>query len=228
MTWNIRGAKNPDIGAIADVIRDAQADVVCLQEIMEHQARRLVKELGGDIHWGRKHSPYGPFWRKRTEGLAVWSRGIVDERIRSTLTRRVPSFVYLYRVLVAATVTVDEHRLRVYNVHLATTTPLERIAQARRLLAVVDREQPSATVVVAGDLNARDEPDLIELFTATGLRDPGGANTNPANKPYQRIDYVLVPDRCTDAASSTPTGGPEWWKLSDHLPVTVTFTDVER
>ncbi|HQV58825.1 MAG TPA: endonuclease/exonuclease/phosphatase family protein, partial [Ilumatobacteraceae bacterium] len=73
MTWNIRGSKNPDVAALAEVIRDAQADVVCLQEILEHQAKRLVKELGGDIHWGRKHSPYGPFFRSRTEGLAVWS-----------------------------------------------------------------------------------------------------------------------------------------------------------
>ena len=228
MTWNVRGSKHPDLDAVADVVREAHADVVCFQEILEHQARGLVARLGGDVHWGRKHSPFGPFLRRRAEGLAVWSRGAVDERSRSVLSRRVPSFVYLYRVLVAATATVDEHKLRVYNVHLATTTAAERIAQANRLLTVVDRESPSATLIVAGDFNGADEVALIERFATIGLHDPGGHNTSPATEPYQRIDFVLIPDDATEVSSATPPGGDTWAKLSDHLPVTVTFTEGPR
>lgn len=224
MTWNVHGSKRPDLDALAEVIRAADADVVCFQEILQAQAKGLAERLGGDVHWGRKHSPFGPFFRHRVEGLAVWSRGDVDERTRSVLTRRVPSFVYLYRVLVAATVTIEDHKLRIYNVHLATTTRAERLAQANRLLAVVDREKPSATVVVAGDLNAADEADLIERFAIIGLGDHGGDNTSPAHDPSQRIDFVLVPDDATAVSTDTPPGGPDWARLSDHLPVTVTFT----
>jgi endonuclease/exonuclease/phosphatase family metal-dependent hydrolase len=77
--------------------------------------------------------------------------------------------------------------------------------------------------VVAGDLNAHGETEVIRPFHAVGLRDPGGDSTHPAQAPRFRFDYVLVPERATIVDDHVPEGDDEWAALSDHLPLTVEF-----
>jgi endonuclease/exonuclease/phosphatase family metal-dependent hydrolase len=133
----------------------------------------------------------------------------------------VPTWTYRHRVVVAATVARGAESLRIANTHLSGHDPDLRIAEARRVAAHVGERRPA---VVAGDLNAADEAEVIREFGGLGLVDPGGDHTSPANAPRQRLDYVLVPDRATVTARLTPEGGERWNELSDHLPVAVEFT----
>ena len=113
--------------------------------------------------------------------------------------------------------------LRLYDTHLAAhRAPDERIAQAERVAALVRAEAPTLAVV-AGDLNAPGEVEVIRSFHPVGLRDPGGGPTNPAIAPRQRLDYVLVPESARVTHQWEADGGEWWWALSDHVPVVVEF-----
>ncbi len=224
MTWNILGAKHPDVGEIAAVIREQQPDVVSLQEVQRAQLRRLAKQLGWQCVWARKHYPYSPLLWWRAEGIGILSRWAVSAPMRTTISPGVSTWVYKHRVVLAATITRHDFVLRVFNTHLASNDADERLAQAKRVADRV-RSDISRCKIVTGDLNTTGESEIEVLreFRAVGLVDAGGTVTNPSIVPSQRIDYVLLPNGSTGVSSYTPEGGELWARLSDHLPVVVEF-----
>jgi endonuclease/exonuclease/phosphatase family metal-dependent hydrolase len=72
-------------------------------------------------------------------------------------------------------------------------------------------------------LNAPGEVEVIRPFHRAGLRDPGGGPTHPSIAPRRRLDYVLVPDAARVVDRHEPSGGEDWWALSDHIPVVLEF-----
>jgi endonuclease/exonuclease/phosphatase family metal-dependent hydrolase len=226
LTWNILGARDPDLAAIAARIDERDVDVVAVQEVRSGQARRLGRHLGMRVQWARKHYPYTPLLWWRAEGLALLSPHPFGDVERFSLTPDLSTWTYRHRVALAATVRRGAETLRVYDVHLSTGDADRRIAQGLHLAGRIRADAPYVPTVLAGDLNVGD--DVIEVMRAFsevgGLVDPGGDDTNPAVQPVRRLDYVLVPAGATVDAVDTPEGGQEWHELSDHLPVTVTFT----
>ncbi len=224
MTWNILGARHPDVSEIASVLRGEQPDVVALQEVQRAQVRRLAKQLGWHYAWARKHYPYSPLLWWRAEGIGILSPWSVSARMRTTISPGVSTWVYKHRVLLAATITRRDGALRVFNTHLASHDADERLAQAKRVADRV-RADPASCKIVTGDLNTADDSEIEVLreFRAAGLFDAGGTVTNPSIAPSQRIDYVLLPRAATLLTSHTPAGGELWARLSDHLPVLVEF-----
>lgn len=220
LTWNIHGAARPNLDVIGDIISGYAPDVVALQEVRHRQARGLARRLHWRALWTRKHHPYSPLVWWRTEGLALLTPHGIDEMVSASISPSVTTWTYRHRVVMAATVSRSGERLRVANVHLATHGPDERIAQARRVVPIIGDRRPA---VVAGDLNAVDEVEIIREFGVLGLVDPGGDFTSPAIAPRQRLDYVLVPDSATAISNLTPVGGEQWNDVSDHLPVLVAF-----
>lgn len=133
-------------------------------------------------------------------------------------------WTYRHRIVLAATVGRGEASLRVYNTHLAPhSQPDERIEQAGRVATTIADEAPT-TAVVAGDLNAPGEVEVIRQFHPVGLRDPGGGPTHPSMSPRRRLDYILVPETARVTEQHSPDGGDAWRELSDHIPVLVEFT----
>lgn len=224
LTWNVRGSAQPDITALAEVVRSYSPDVLALQEIQRLQARRLAALLGWQHHWGRKHYPYGHALWWRAEGLSIMSPHRLSATARQSISPGVHIYTWRHRILLAADVERDGGRLRVVNTHLAShaTGSDERIAQAGRVAMRV-RADGAPLTVVAGDLNAPGEVEVIRELRAVGLRDPGGGPTNPSIAPNQRLDYVLIPERARLVEQSEPDGGEWWWALSDHIPVLVAF-----
>jgi endonuclease/exonuclease/phosphatase family metal-dependent hydrolase len=220
LTWNVHGAAQPNLDVIAEVLAGYLPDVVALQEVHHNQARGLARRLQWRALWTRKHHPYSPFVWWRTEGLALLTPHGVGEMVSASISPGVSTWTYRHRVVMAATVSRRDGSLRVANVHLSTHSVDERIAQARRVPALVGDRRP---VVAAGDLNASDEVEVIREFGPLGLVDPGGDWTVPAIAPSRRIDYVLVPETARVTARLTPHGGEQWQALSDHLPVLVEF-----
>lgn len=219
LTWNLHGSALPDLGLAARVLQRADPDIVALQEVRHRQANTLAATLGWDHAWVFKHNGYWPMWW-RAEGLAILSRSPLDDVWRAALSHRVSRRSHRRRVAIGATIRRDPgDAVHLVDTHLATDPPAERVTQAGRLLGHVrDDARP---LVVAGDLNARDEVELLRVFGPVGLVDPGGADTSPAVAPVQRIDYVLVPQTAEILDRRTPPGGPDWAKLSDHLPTLV-------
>jgi endonuclease/exonuclease/phosphatase family metal-dependent hydrolase len=201
------------------VIGGSGADVVAIQEIRRAQARRLGATLGWRHCWTRKHYPYTPLMWWRAEGLAILTPHSLGGVWKQTISPGVSTWTFRHRVLLAATIRRGGDELRVYDTHLAShRAPDERIAQARRVAQRVAADDAQRRIV-AGDLNAHDEPEVIRELHAVGLRDPGGDSTYPAHAPRRRLDYVLVPQDARILDRHVPAGGEEWAALSDHLPV---------
>ena len=224
VTWNILGAHDPDLGAIAAALSEREPDVVGLQEVRRSQVRRLAKRLGWHYVWARKHYPYSPLVWWRAEGIGIVSPWQVSARLRTTISPGVSIWTFRHRVLLAATINRRDDSLRMFNTHLSSDDADRRIEQAARVADRV-RADPAPLSIVVGDLNTTGEVavEVLREFRAVGLFDAGGTVSNPSTSPYQRIDYVLLPTTARVLISSTPAGGEEWARLSDHLPVTVTF-----
>ena len=225
LTWNILGAYQPDLTEIARVISEQQPDVVSLQEVQRRQVRKLAHRLRWHYAWARKHYPYSPLVWWRAEGVAILSPWSVSARMRTTISPGVSTWTYRHRVLLAATIKRRDGSLRVFNTHLANHDANERIAQAKRVADRV-RADSSKVCIVTGDLNTTDETavEVLREFRAVDLTDPGGTASNPSITPFQRLDYVLVPNGAEVSVTHTPGGGEQWDRLSDHLPVVVEFT----
>jgi len=221
VTWNILGAHDPNLDLISSVISGYLPDVVALQEVRRHQARGLASRLGWKVVWTRKHYPFSPLVWWRAEGLAIVTPHSIDDLISVSISPGVSTWTFKHRVAMAVTVSRDGETMRVANTHLASHDADERIAQARRVLPLIDNRQPA---VVAGDFNAVDELEVIREFGAAALVDPGGEYSNPSIAPRQRLDYVLIPQSATVTTQVTPEGGESWNQLSDHLPVLVEFS----
>lgn len=221
LTWNLHGSQDPDVVAVAARLRALAPDVAALQEVRRSQARRLGELLGWRVTWKRKHYPYSPLVWWRAEGMAIATPWALDDVRRDTLSTGEPIWVYRHRIMVSATVRHQGDELRVHDLHLGGEDVDARIDQARRAASLMG---PAATRVICGDLNAPDgEPEVLRELRSMGVEDPGGEPTNPADHPYQRIDYVLAPDDAVVESVETPTGDADWAALSDHLPVVVTF-----
>ena len=230
MTWNLLGSRGMLVDSVAAQILERDPDAVAIQEIQRRQARTLARHLGWHHRWTLKHFPYSPALWWRAEGLAILSRWELDDATHLRVSDRFWTWNHSRRVLMAATVRRSDDELRLFNIHLGGG-PGERIPQVRRVAARLRAEASAggsanantSPIAVAGDLNASNDPATLDPLTLLGLRDPGGPNSSPADDPYQRIDYVLIPESASGVHSDTPTGGAAWGRLSDHLPVVVTF-----
>ncbi len=224
ITWNVLGAHQPNLELLAEVIEGYAADAVALQEVRRRQARRIAHRLGWQWHWARKHYPFSPLVWWRAEGLAVLSPSPMTHVMHTSISPGVSTWSYRHRILLAVTVTRGDDAVRLYTTHLASHDADARIAQARRVAEFVAQDGAPVAAVM-GDLNTTDdtEIEILREFRPMGLRDPGGLVSNPSIAPYQRLDYVLVPDRATVIDQHTPDGGERWNELSDHLPVLLEF-----
>lgn len=224
LTWNLRGAARPDLGAIADIIRTYDADAVALQEVQRAQARRLASMLCWSHRWARKHYPYTPLVWWRAEGLAIITPHALRDARARTISPGTSTWTYRHRIVLAATIDrAGSEPLRLFDTHLAAhDRPDARIEQAARVAAIVAADDAPFTAL-AGDLNAPGEIEVIREFHAAGLRDPGGGPSHPSIAPRRRFDYVLVPDDAQVTEQREVDGGDSWWRLSDHLPVLVAF-----
>jgi len=234
MTWNVLGSARPNRDALANAIRSIGPDIVALQEVRLSQAHRLANRLGWRAEWAFKHFPLGPLAAWRAEGLAVISRhslsqehvwSLSPDASRSTYRRRVAQLVTVRCAPADGERTID---IRLINTHLESRQAerQERLAQAERLVAHLDELDAPASLLL-GDLNASNEPELLDVLAAYGLRDSwrsstqAGGATSPSTRPTQRIDYVLAGPTWRVVNTEVPEPSPQWSTLSDHLPVVV-------
>jgi endonuclease/exonuclease/phosphatase family metal-dependent hydrolase len=222
----------------ADVIiaamRRLEPDVLCLQEVLQHerlrnQAETLADSLGYAVHFTSVDSAH----HVKRYGNAILTRHRV---VRAGSRNLAPADDYR----TAAHVRIDfrGRTIDVYDTHLHHTREggAIRATQIRDLLAFVDSSRGNGAVVLAGDFNAEPEtpemallaPGYVNAFTALHPRATRAeARTfNPVfgGDPGQ-IDHVLVGKasrpRLTPLACEvlfrTPAADSVW--ASDHFGV---------
>ncbi|MDT0166905.1 endonuclease/exonuclease/phosphatase family protein [Actinotalea sp. AC32] len=208
LTYNVRQLRD-DAGAVVAVLREADADVVALQEPPRLlTGRRRLRRLAADAGLTVAVAGGGA----RTTALLV-RPGLPVHGARSMRLAWRPGRTR--RGLAHATVA----GVHVVSVHLGLTDA-ERASHLVRLLHLV-RSSGASGVVVAGDLN--EEPGgLVRRALALHLHDATSAAgpTFPAARPRRRIDAVLV-GRGLVASGARRLDGEEARRASDHLPLLV-------
>lgn len=214
MTWNIHDVHGDPL-AIDRVIRDAAADVVCLQEAprflaTRHQLVGLARRTGMFFLTGGREAA----------GVAILGSLRLD--VDFPHARRLPTAAgWRVRPHGYARATIGlpgTDRVSVTSFHLGTVTDW-RPPQVRALLAGLLDEVPA---VLAGDLNEQPGgPTWHALTDWAADPDPKAPKTFRTPQARHRIDAVLVDPRLNVEYYGDPPGVSEADVNagSDHRPV---------
>lgn len=217
-TWNIHGGVGTDgryaPERIVDVLKEIDADIVALQEVASEQAhenflRDLERATGFHLVAGLLRQRRGSDF-----GNAVLSRYPVQS------VEHIDLCVDNYEPRGALDVCIDiglPTPLRVMATHLGLR-PGERREQVRRILAVVERDNPHPTLLM-GDLNewylwGRPLRWLHSHFREIPVAPP----TFPARRPMFALDRIWV-SPVGSVRRLTRHASPLARVASDHLPL---------
>jgi endonuclease/exonuclease/phosphatase family metal-dependent hydrolase len=218
MNYNIKGQaallRGGHIENIANVITDAQPDVVGLQEVhrrswqsrFRDQAAELERLTGLTLVFGRamgnRHSEYGN---------AILTRGrVFDVRVEVLPGRGEP------RSLLAATVDVEGLRLRAYVTHLVAWGRLgsrTRLMQAEAVAKLTSRSD--LPFVLTGDFNSDPRSDELAVFRNETFVSSCFVDTVVTHRATKKcLDYIFVDRRWRIRSAEVLQRGP-----SDHWPL---------
>ena len=216
-----------EIHNLAQAITTLEADVVCLQEVRQHNRR----EARHFEHWPdtgqaevltppgfesvyrtnavTRHGEHGNALLSRWPILASQHEDMSDHRLEQ-------------RGLLHVELLIHGLPVHVVVVHLGLIRA-SRIRQLSQLIRFVQREiPPAAPVLVAGDFN--DWSTLVpNRFAEIGLTAWCGKSvaTFPSRLPLAQLDHVFA--RGLHAVSVSVPRGRAWWRMSDHLPLIAEF-----
>ncbi len=192
VSWNLKGSGNPDTAAIAAHLRAEGADVVALQEVQWHQARRIARTLGArSVDWGFKHWPL----RTWPEGMAIIGVTVEARGMTRALSHGWKLWSWRRRILqVARIAPPTSPDWTLVNVHL---TPhgqigLRAVETATVLEVVAASTEP---VVVAGDFNERPDGAVHRQLATAGLRDGWSVRLAPESGRRPRGGAAPAPPR---------------------------------
>jgi endonuclease/exonuclease/phosphatase family metal-dependent hydrolase len=236
-TYNVHKCRGLDRrvrpARIASVLREVDADVVALQEVVsheerereQHQARFIAEELGYSYHVGECRRHQGGAY-----GNVTLTRLPVVEVCNYDITWRWQEPRGCLRVDVKLGAGDDDDaRLHVFNAHLGTAF-IERRQQGRKLVgdSVLRNDKLTGPRVVVGDFNewTRGLASRLlaeELQSADVRRHLRRARTYPGPLPILHLDHVyydpaLRLERLWLHKSLTAL------VASDHLPLVADFT----
>jgi len=245
MTYNIhRWAgrdRRLDLGRLAAVIREANADVIGLNEVLHPVTwngrtcaplAELAARLGMHYAFGASGwTDYGPGWQGPV-GNAILSRYPLTD-VFNTLLPRLPSSKQ--RSLLGATISAGPALgLAAFVTHLDHAFEGTRLLQIHGALRRMAQQGPHFLV---GDFNTpgflgqrsrRLLPPVLRLLHRAGYQDAfhvvghGPAWTFPAHSPLVRIDYMFLPCRWALGLRSARTLTWDATRLaSDHRPLLV-------
>ncbi|MFW5972713.1 MAG: endonuclease/exonuclease/phosphatase family protein [Bacteroidota bacterium] len=231
--WHDQSDWEGRLGMMIDTFRVLMPEVICLQEVLEHpampnQARLIADSLGYEHHFASVDTAGHP----RRLGNAVLLRGSISEASESHLDhlgdRR--SVAHVQTELEGRSVDVYCTRLHYAE---GDTADIIREEQVGQLIAFIDSTADADMVVVAGDLAAEPDADVLEplrsayfdTYELSGVTSVRPTSLNPfiGHRP-RWVDYVFVDDERLDVRSVrtmfvSPDPSGLW--ASDHFGVLV-------
>jgi endonuclease/exonuclease/phosphatase family metal-dependent hydrolase len=201
MSYNIHHGQGSDgvfdLARIAQLILDAEPDLVALQEVDVRtrrasgvdQAAELARLTGMHVAFARAIRYSGGEY-----GDAVLSRYPILKVDRLAL-RAQPEHEARVAVVALLSLPKSGRKIRFVSTHLDhTKDPADRIAQANQLLELLGSEPSSKLpTLLVGDLNAQpDSTPIDRLLTRFDSAAPLGTFTFPADQPDIQIDWILM------------------------------------
>ena len=230
-TYNIHKCKGLDLRVdpkrIAGVLREINADIVALQEVVsiersspdKNQARFIAEELGFEFSIGENRQHNGGSY-----GNVVLSRfPIIDTRnFDITIAGREP------RGCLHADIQLGGGEvLHIYNIHLGTAF-FERRKQVHHLLSdnILNRGHASSRIML-GDFNEWTHGLTSRLlkahFRSPDLRTHMDRNrTYPGIFPFLHLDHIYYDDHLRLSSAFAHKSGTAIL-ASDHLPLVADF-----
>jgi endonuclease/exonuclease/phosphatase family metal-dependent hydrolase len=232
VTYNVHKCRGLDQRVrperILRVLREIDADIVALQEILsieggrveDDQARFIAEELGFEYRLGENRrlrgGAYGNLVLSR---FPVLSAQNYDLSVRGREERG---------CLRADLGLAKGHILHVYNVHLGTAYR-ERPHQTRRLLTgeILEKEDITGARLLLGDFNewlrGVTSRLLARHFDSTDIRlHLGRSRTYPGVLPFLHLDHIYF-DSALDLQGATLHRSRTALMASDHLPIIADF-----
>jgi endonuclease/exonuclease/phosphatase family metal-dependent hydrolase len=215
-----------EIHNLAVAVEALDADVVCLQEVRQHNTREAKRFA----HWPDQTqadflAPLGyqavyrtnAITRHGEHGNALLSRWpVLTHQHEDMSDHRLEQRGLLH-------VTLDMHgrAVHVLVVHLGLVKA-SRVRQLAQLQQFIQREiAPDAPLLVAGDFNDWGTRVRETLARADLLAWGVPQATFPARLPLTQLDYVFA--RGLKPLGLTVPRGRIWWRMSDHLPLIAEF-----
>lgn len=226
MTYNIHHCNPPekvdviDVDGIAAVIRNQNANLVAVQEVdvntirsgKINQAELLAHKAGYPFHYFGKAMDYGG----GQYGLLLLSRYPLSDTQTHVLPK-LDSAKEEPRVLVAATVTLSNGKTFKFScTHLEAYNKDSRVLQAKEISRIT--EGSPLPFIVAGDFNAEEGSDVIQIFDEHFTRT---CNSCPSTfwegSETGAIDYIAFRKKESFAVLSHRVVQDK--DASDHMPV---------
>ena len=232
VTYNIHKCRGLDRRVrperIVSVLRETQADVIALQEVVcvegaareHHQARFIAEELGMDFRVGENRRHNGGAY-----GNAVLSRLPFRETCNYDITWRGRE----RRGCLRTDIELAEGRaLHVFNIHLGTAF-LERRHQARQLVSeeILRSRELEGPRLILGDFNEWTNGLASRLlashFQSADVRyHLRSARTYPGILPFLHLDHIYF-DENLRLENLTLRRNRTSLVASDHLPLVADF-----
>ncbi len=212
---------------IVDVLREVDADVVAMQEVLcrshlnerDHQAKFIARELGMDFRLGENRRLNGGDY-----GNAILSRFPIEHHQNFDISIK----KYEPRGCLRSTILVNGEELHFVNVHMGTSF-FERRKQVHKMLAVhvLDNPEFIGRRIVAGDFNEWINGVTTRMFRSNFKSvDPrlhlGRARTFPGILPLVHLDNVYF-DESFKLRNANLHRSRTALIASDHLPILAEF-----
>jgi endonuclease/exonuclease/phosphatase family metal-dependent hydrolase len=227
LTYNIHHGEGTDgvldLSRLAGVVTSVHPDLVALQEVDEGTERANgVDELAELARLTDLHGVFGKAmdYSGGEYGVAVLSRW----PLLHTHNDPLPNLAeHEPRTALTVEVAVGDGgpRIEFTSTHLdQARDPENRLAQARYLNERLVRQDDHAEIL-AGDMNARPDTPVMDVFEARWTNPPAADPTPiaPSGRPRLRVDYVLIrPAACWRVVESSIVNEAV---ASDHRPLLV-------
>lgn len=229
VTYNIHRARGMDRRTrperIARVLRDIDADVIALQEVLGAgpSGHSHIEEIGAALGMGWVMAPTRHL-RGALYGNVVLSRLPIRQHDTHDLSWKTCEPRGVQRVDLALD---DDHSLHLYNVHLGTAL-LERRYQADRLATLIHDRRTRGPKVVLGDFNewARGlATDILSarLHSVDLTRYLKRPRTYPGFFPLFHLDHIYYEGR-VEVRHVELVRTRQALMASDHLPLVADLT----
>ncbi|MFW5437350.1 endonuclease/exonuclease/phosphatase family protein [Paenibacillus apiarius] len=234
LTFNMHHGKGMDgkldLGRIAHVIEDSEADLVGLNELDRcfSQRSRYIDQLDWLANRLHMYHAFG-------ESVTITSSKQMIRQFGNAILSRYPivhvknhlmnvsSMILERRTLLESCVVIHGHSLTFYVTHLS----LNPVIKSRQVDFIIKKlrnnDQP---VILSGDLNLRPGTKLWHkmneiLADVCRMSHPTPCYTFPSFRPMIQLDYIFVSRHIRTASVEVMRNIP---RASDHLPLKATLT----
>lgn len=218
VTFNIAAAKKIDC-AIEEMLTFEElrdVDILLLQEMDETGTARIAEAL----HYNYIYYPIAIHRQfKQYFGNAILSKWPIQEEEKVILPHANPKDQQR-RIAVAATICIENERVKVYSVHTETIwlSQAKRREQVKALVEHIAAQQTFPYIIVGGDFNTVWKKDVQAntLLFNTNQLDLASAGVGSTVSPFLHLDHIY-----TKGLRVIANGKVNRSQASDHAPVWV-------